>query len=108
MGVTPLLAFRVHSPLPLLIKVLGHFFLSSMYPDFYLHISNFSISLIIGLLGSFWLLVGAPFKAVTLLTLLLLIANLLSETVFGFMNTPDRIDFFLVLQERSSHILLWQ
>jgi hypothetical protein len=27
LGVTPLLAFHVHSPLPLLIKVLGHFFL---------------------------------------------------------------------------------
>lgn len=73
-------------------KYLDVSFFTSMYPDFYLHISNFSISLIIGLLGYFWLLVGAPFKAVTLLTLLLLIANLLSETVFGFMNTPDRID----------------
>ena len=73
-------------------KYLDISFFTSMYPDFYLHISNFSISLIIGLLGYFWLLVGAPFKAVTLLTLLLLIANLLSETIFGFMNTPDRID----------------
>jgi len=69
-------------------KYLDISFFTSRYADFYLHISNFSISLIIGLLGYFWLLVGAPFKAVTLLTLLLLIANLLSETVFGF----DRID----------------
>ena len=73
-------------------KYLDISFFTSRYADFYLHISNFSISLIIGLLGYFWLLVGAPFKVVTLLTLLLLIANLLSETVFGFMNTPDRID----------------
>ena len=62
---------------------------TAIYPDFYLHISNFSISLIIGLLGYFWLLMGVKFTYTLGLTIFLLIANLLSETVLGVMNTPD-------------------
>lgn len=72
-------------------KYLDITFFTAIYPDFYLHISNFSISLIIGLLGYFWLLMGVKFTYTLGLTIFLLIANLLSETVLGVMNTPDPI-----------------
>ena len=65
---------------------------TSIYPDFYLHISNFSISLILGLIPYFWLLMGIKFNYVVIFSLLLLVANALCETVLGFINTPDLID----------------
>lgn len=65
---------------------------TSIYPDFYLHISNFSISLILGLIPYFWLLMGAKFNYIIIFSLLLLVANALCETVLGFINTPDLID----------------
>lgn len=65
---------------------------TSIYPDFYLHISNFSISLILGLIPYFWLLMGIKFNYVLIFSLLLLVVNALCETVFGFINTPDLMD----------------
>lgn len=65
---------------------------TSLYPDFYLHISNFAITLIFGLLGYFWLLMGVKFIYICYLHLFLLFINILSETVLKFMNTPDLID----------------
>lgn len=57
------------------------------------HISNFSLSLICYLaIGFTWILQGTKFKKVTVLGIIIIIANLLSETVMGFMNTPDIID----------------
>ena len=81
----------------LFIKISRYNLFTAIFPDFYLHISNFSISLIIGLLGYFWLLMGVKFTYTLGLTIFLLIANLLSETVLGVMNTPDPLDMFLDL-----------
>ncbi|MBO0460739.1 MULTISPECIES: hypothetical protein [Enterococcus] len=67
---------------------------TSIYSDFYLHISNFSISLILGLIPYFWLLMGAKFNYIIIFSLLLLVANALCETVLGFINTPDIIDMY--------------
>lgn len=81
---------------------------TSIYPDFYLHISNFSISLILGLIPYFWLLMGVKFNYVVIFSLLLLIANALCETVLGFINTPDLIDmYFGFVGTGISFLTLW-
>ncbi|MFK4566374.1 hypothetical protein [Enterococcus sp. UD-01] len=64
----------------------------SVYPDFYLHVSNFSISLIFGLISYIWLLFGIEFKYVVFYLLAIVSANFLCETVLGFMNTTDMTD----------------
>lgn len=57
------------------------------------HISNFSLSLLVYLaIGFTWMLQGAAFKKVVLSGAIIIMANLLCETVMGFMNTPDIID----------------
>lgn len=57
------------------------------------HISNLSLSLIVYLaIGFTWTLQGIKFKRVTLLGIIMIIANILCETVMGFMNTPDIVD----------------
>ena len=89
-------------------KYLDITFFTAIFPDFYFHISNFSISLIIGLLGYFWLLMGVKFTYTLGLTIFLLIANLLSETVLGVMNTPDPLDmFFGFVGTLIAAVLLW-
>lgn len=89
-------------------KYLDITFFTALYPDFYLHISNFSISLILGMLGYFWLLMGVAFPYTLGLTIFLLLANLLSETVLGFMNTPDPIDMvFGVVGTLIAFAVLW-
>ena len=57
------------------------------------HISNFSLSFLFYLaIGFMWILQGVSFKKVILLGGLLVVGNLLCETVMGFMNTPDIMD----------------
>ncbi|WP_130864153.1 hypothetical protein [Bacilliculturomica massiliensis] len=57
------------------------------------HISNLSLSLISYLaIGFTWILQGMKFKKIVMLGIVIIIANLLCETVMGFMNTPDIID----------------
>lgn len=57
------------------------------------HISNFSLSMIAYLgVGYSWLLFGRRLLSVTLLGVALTAANLVCETLMGFMNTPDIID----------------
>lgn len=57
------------------------------------HISNFSLSLLFYLtVGFSWTLQGISFKRIVLLGIVCMIANILCETVMGFMNTPDLID----------------
>lgn len=63
--------------------------------NFYLHVSNFSISLLFCLgVGYFWLLHGVKFRVVTMLSGAIVIANILCETVMVFMNTVDLVDAF--------------
>lgn len=67
--------------------------LTSMFPDFYQHISNFSISyLLLSGVGYMWLLVGIPFKYIAALAILLLVANFVYEQWIPILNTPDIID----------------
>ena len=57
------------------------------------HISNLSLSLIVYIaIGFTWTLQGLKFKKVVVLGIIIMIANILCETVMGFMNTPDIID----------------
>lgn len=57
------------------------------------HISNFSISLLFYLvIGSTWLLQGISFNIISVVGILIIIANILCETIMGFMNTMDIMD----------------
>ena len=57
------------------------------------HISNLSLSLLIYLtVGYLLLLLGVRFQIIIILGVFLIVANLISETFIGFMNTPDIID----------------
>ncbi len=57
------------------------------------HISNLSLSLVFYLaIGFTWVLQGIQFKKVAALGIAVIMANILCETVMGFMNTPDRVD----------------
>ncbi len=58
-----------------------------------LHVSNFSISLMLCLgLGYLALLYGHKFRTILILGALVLLANLVCETVLSFLNTPDLLD----------------
>lgn len=57
------------------------------------HISNLSLSMIFYLaIGHTWLLSGIKFRWITLLGLVILLGNLICETLLGFINTADIID----------------
>lgn len=64
-----------------------------IYPEFYSHVSNLSISIIAFLgIGLSWMIQGVKFKYITLLGAALTVANVLCETVMAFMNTTDLVD----------------
>lgn len=57
------------------------------------HISNFALSLVFYLgVGYTWILQKVTFKKIIILGLFIIIANIICETVKGFMNTTDIID----------------
>lgn len=57
------------------------------------HISNFTLSLVFYLgVGYTWILQKITLKKIILLGLFIIIANIICETVMGFMNTTDIID----------------
>ena len=57
------------------------------------HISNFALSLVFFLgVGFPWILQKKPFNKIILLGLFIIIANVICETVMGFMNTTDILD----------------
>lgn len=74
--------------------------LSVPFPDFVLinaaihsHISNLSLSMIFYLsIGNIWLLSGVRFQNITILGIVILLGNLICETLMGFMNTADIMD----------------
>lgn len=67
----------------------------NVVPDFYLHISNFSISyLLFAIIGYFWLMVGVKFKYITALGISILISNLIYELFIPVLNTPDIVDAY--------------
>lgn len=64
-----------------------------LHPEIHAHISNFSLSLLFYLFtGSTWLLLGVQFRAVTVFSVFLILANIVCETLMGFINTPDILD----------------
>jgi hypothetical protein len=68
-------------------------FILDIDPEFYLHVTNLSISIISCLgIGFMWLLYGVKFRYVAGLSAFMAIANLACETAMGFMNTTDGLD----------------
>ena len=69
--------------------------LSDYFPDFYQHISNFSISyLLYAGFGLMWLLLGIPFKLITIAGVIIACINFIYELWIGILNTPDVIDAY--------------
>lgn len=73
------------------------------------HISNFIISMeAMILVGTGLLIFGRERKAITLCAVLLILANILCETMLGFVNTVDILDaVYGVGGTVLSYILLW-
>lgn len=68
-------------------------FILRLFPEFYYHISNLCISIIFYLgIGFAWLTQGVAFKHIGLLGVVAVVANVVCETVMGFMNTTDFMD----------------
>jgi len=69
-------------------------FILQIYPSFYMHVSNFALSVIFYCgIGYMWLLFGVKFKLVVMLGIFTAAANLICESpLMGFMNTPDYLD----------------
>ena len=62
-------------------------------PDFYTHVSNFSISCLLCMaIGYQWLMMGATIKPVAWLGLAIVAANFIYEYFIPFINTPDPVD----------------
>lgn len=67
--------------------------LQDLFPDFYQHISNFSISyLLLSGIGFMWLLLGVKFKYITWLAIFISISNFVYELWISILNTPDIVD----------------
>ena len=70
-------------------------FLQQQMPDFYQHISNFSLSyLLYSGIGYFWLMMGVKFKFLIYFGIALLLANLIYELFISILNTPDITDAY--------------
>lgn len=62
-------------------------------PDFYTHVSNFSISyLLYTAAGYQWLMMGIKMKPILWLGMAILLCNLVYENFISFINTPDAMD----------------
>lgn len=73
------------------------------------HINNFSLSMMFYLaVGNTWLLQGVSLKKIIIFGILIVLGNILCETVMGFMNTPDIIDaIYGIIGTIISFIALW-
>lgn len=68
-------------------------FFNNNFHEFYTHISNFSLSLLLlSVVGYIWLLMGLGIKQITLLTLVVIVINFVYELFIPVLNTPDAID----------------
>jgi hypothetical protein len=64
-------------------------------PNFYQHISNFSISyLLVAGIGFIWLLLGVDFKYIIRFSIAVLLSNFVYELWIPMLNTPDIIDAY--------------
>lgn len=69
--------------------------LNDLFTDFYLHVSNFSISfLILFGCGYSWLLLGINFKFISGLAAFILLSNFVYELFIPLLNTPDLMDAY--------------
>ena len=67
--------------------------LVDMIPDFYKHVSNFSLTLIIFVtIGYIGLMIGLKLKHITILGIIFGIINLIFEFFISILNTPDKTD----------------
>ncbi|MFD2968204.1 hypothetical protein [Sphingobacterium bambusae] len=65
------------------------------WPDFYLHVSNFSISyLMLGGIGFMWILIGIPTRFLVVCGMLLIGCNFVYELWVPILNTPDVVDAY--------------
>lgn len=70
-------------------------FILNFLPDFYQHISNFSISyLLYSGIGYLWLLRGIDFRYIAGFGAALLVINFIWERWIPILNTPDIIDAY--------------
>lgn len=65
------------------------------WPDFYLHVSNFSISyLMLGGVGFMWILIGIPIRFLVVCGMLLIGCNFIYELWVPILNTRDVVDAY--------------
>ena len=65
----------------------------NVIPDFYNHISNFSISFIIYItIGYVGVMLGLKLKHITIIGIFILFLKLIIELLIPFLNTPDKTD----------------
>lgn len=70
-------------------------FLMNTFPDFYSHLSNFSISFILYTgVGYFWLMQGVKIRALLLLGFVIFAVNFIYELFIPIINTKDIIDAY--------------
>lgn len=68
-------------------------FLLNAMPDFYDHVSNFSISLLIYItIGYTGLLLGLKLKHLLIVGGFIVLVNFMVEFFMSFLNTPDMVD----------------
>lgn len=67
--------------------------LLKIIPDFYNHISNFSLCFIIYItIGYVGVMLGVTFKHIILIGIFILFLNLIVELILPILNTPDKTD----------------
>lgn len=68
-------------------------YLNDIFPEFYSHVSNFSISmLLIVVVGYIWILLGVGIKPLLLLALSVMVVNVIYELFIPVLNTRDITD----------------
>jgi hypothetical protein len=77
------------------IKVFHCAALVATFHDFYYHVSNFSLSMLIYLtLGYVWLLIGLNIKHVAMAGIVIVLINFIYELFIPVLNTPDIVDAY--------------
>lgn len=70
-------------------------FILGAWPDFYLHVSNFSISyILVSGIGFAWILLGVRRLFIWCLGICVALINLIYELWIPILNTPDTIDAY--------------
>lgn len=76
-------------------EVLQPAWILANFPDFYLHVANFTIScLLYSAIGYTWLLLGMNVKIVLILGIIIIAANFIYELWIPVLNTRDLIDAY--------------